>query len=130
MHVAQRAFGQQPPQREKVAIPAPVLKDGEEKVPPPRSSTSACPSADVAANGLSTTTGRPASSAARANGTCVTFGDATTTRSSSSARSHSRSTRPTTSTSGCSRRACSARSAFPVTTIATRIPGVVAMSGA
>jgi hypothetical protein len=56
------------------------------------SSASTRASADVVANGLSTTTCSPAASARIASGACAALGAAITARSKSSARSSTRST--------------------------------------
>jgi hypothetical protein len=85
-------------------------------------------SAAVGANGLSTTTGRPASIARSASGTCVRLGVLTTTRSRSPARSNNASAPGTISAPGWSVRAWPAL--LDVVITAGVSPGVAATSGA
>ena len=93
------------------------------------SSTTSRPSADVAASGLSTTTGSPASTASRAIGTCERFGVATTTRSTSP-EPMSSSERSNSAVPGWRWSTCARRSGSVVTTAARCRPSVAATSGA
>ncbi|GAB3855831.1 hypothetical protein GCM10027610_089720 [Dactylosporangium cerinum] len=94
------------------------------------SRTSVVPSAAVAVSGLSTTTGSPASSAARASGACVRFGEATTTTSNSPADAHSSSAVPSSAVPGYAPAAARRRSGLAVTIALSRRPAVVLISGA
>ncbi len=80
--------------------------------------------------GFSTTTARPAPTAAIVSGACTAVPVATTTRSWSDALSHRSCAVPSTATPGRSAAAWARRLGSAVTTLVSSRPGVAAMSGA
>ena len=81
VNVAKRFLGEEPSNREKVAVPAAVVKNREQHAAFVGRLDQGWASPAVGANGLSTTVARPAAIAADASGTCVRLGDAITTTS-------------------------------------------------